>query len=104
MKLNDFYFDKIFVKVHRRIFYWRSSKALFGSLYPTFSSLNHNVLFYRHYGLYCLTAITFTTLDGGDLANKRVKIYFAVFRVRFFQTKFVYLIDFILVTQYERRC
>ena len=37
---------------------------------------------YRHYALCCLTAITFTSQDDA-LANKLIKIYFAVFRVKF---------------------
>lgn len=47
--------------------------------------LEKNLFFFysfnsRHYGLCCLTAITFTSQDN-DLANKLIKIYFALFRV-----------------------
>lgn len=40
-----------------------------------------NLSYYRHYGLCCLTTIVFTDQDN-DLANKMIKIYFALFRVK----------------------
>ena len=46
-------------------------------LRPLFSLHSHS----RHYALCCLTSITFTSQDN-DLANKLIKIYFALFRVR----------------------
>ncbi len=54
----------------------------------------------RHYGLCCLTAITFTSQDN-VLANKLIKIYFAVFRVNS-KEKILFkkiCLHFILVTQ-----
>ena len=50
----------------------------------------NNPLIHRHYGLCCLTAITFTSQDN-NLANKLIKIYFALFRVRLKENLIFYL-------------
>jgi hypothetical protein len=84
MKLNDFSSDKIFVKVHSML---EDIILCFSIDYYSNS---------RHYALCCLTAITFTSEDN-DLANRLIKIYFALFRVNF--VMILYLIILFILLQ-----